>query len=139
MKSALRLKYPTAPIAAKAATPPRLQQDVGEDLEPALDGLLQEYAGRITCVCFMGEGNDPQALKRCLKRVRAAGLKTCLYSGGDWGKASLMHLLNYYKVGAYDASLGGLDTPGTNQKMYKILPAGTIENITYLFQRKRGG
>lgn len=135
----LALEISNCPYRCKGCHSPRLQQDVGEDLEPALDGLLQEYAGRITCVCFMGEGNDPQALKRCLKRVRAAGLKTCLYSGGDWGKASLMHLLNYYKVGAYDASLGGLDTPGTNQKMYKILPAGTIENITYLFQRKRGG
>lgn len=122
---------------------PELQKNVGYDLEQDLPTLLKEYAGRITCVCFMGEGNDRDALARCLMSVRKAGLKTCLYSGSQVFDLSLQCWIDYYKIGPYIEERGGLDSPGTNQSMW-LLSSGksgmamSYTNITYKFQHRKG-
>ena len=40
--------------------------------------------------------------------------------------------LDYYKVGSYQFGHGGLDSPTTNQRLYKI-ENGNMRNITSLF------
>lgn len=60
---------------------PELQKDVGAPLLDDLDALTGRYRGLISCVCFLGEGRNWPELKAALHRVRAGGLKTCLYSG----------------------------------------------------------
>ena len=35
-----------------------LQEDIGRPLLPDLDALIHRYAGLITCVCLMGEGQN---------------------------------------------------------------------------------
>ena len=72
-----------------------------------------------------------------LRRIRAHNLKTCLYSGFDIIEpfAALLPLLDYLKLGPYDERLGGLDSPTTNQRFFRI-EAGELLNQTYLFQRR---
>lgn len=102
---------------------PELRQDIGKDLEEALPGLLHKYGNDITCVCLMGEGNDIDALCRCLSAIRAAGFLTCLYTGHDKPSAVMQAIqyLNYLKLGHYDQKLGGLASPSTNQRMYQLV------------------
>lgn len=38
---------------------PYLQRNIGKILLPDLDALLCRYSGLITCVCLMGEGQNP--------------------------------------------------------------------------------
>ena len=42
---------------------------------------------------------------------------------------------DYIKIGPYIAERGGLDSPTTNQRMYKKQPDGHWEDITSAFQR----
>lgn len=105
---------------------PELRQDIGRDLEEDLPLLLKKYKDQITCVCFLGQGNDPDALNECLEYVHRHGLNTCLYTGADEFEGDTTYL-TYVKVGHYDATLGGLDNPKTNQRMY-YLPAAYNAN-----------
>ena len=41
---------------------PDLRLDVGEPLLRDIDGMLRRYGSLITCVCFLGEGNDYPSL-----------------------------------------------------------------------------
>jgi anaerobic ribonucleoside-triphosphate reductase activating protein len=102
---------------------PMLREDIGDDLEQALPGLLEKYSGDITCVCLMGEGNDIEALCRCLAMIRRSGLLTCLYTGCDRPSAVMQAIpyLDYLKTGHYDQSLGGLTSETTNQKMFRLV------------------
>ena len=110
---------------------PELRQDTGKDLEEALPGLLQKYGADITCVCLMGEGQDIDALCRCLSMIRQAGFMTCLYTGCDKPSTVLQAVpyLNYLKLGHYDSQLGGLASPSTNQRMYQL--DGDLSGVSY--------
>ena len=125
-----------------------LQNDIGLNLENDLPELLRLYGERVTCVCFMGTGNDLGALGRCVAMCARAGLKTALYSGytdNEWLSMALedsknkdlliiFQNLNYLKTGPYVKWRGGLDSPYTNQRMYKI-NQGRCEDITERFQK----
>lgn len=115
----------------------------GVDIEETFYTLLEKYGGDITCVCFMGEGQDPDTLSILVKHVQDRGLRVALYTGAD----SLEELppfvkdFNYIKLGHYDKERGGLDNPGTNQRFYWNRTAGTmlppdLMDLTYLFERK---
>lgn len=84
----------------------------------------------ITCVCFMGEGNDIDELVSLAKKIKH---KTAIYVGldsiSDW-----MLNFDYVKIGHFDESLGGLDKPSTNQKMYQITDDKFVD-ITYKFNK----
>lgn len=125
-----------------------LQEDTGDDLERDLPDLLDKYQGRVTCVCFMGDGNDYFAYNRLLCVAKLKGFKTAVYSGYDWVDClfRIMGNLDYLKVGPYVEALGGLDHPGTNQRMYKCLTCDAEpekitkpvwDDITYKFWKKK--
>lgn len=119
---------------------PHLREDIGRPLYEDLPKLLEENDG-VTCVAFMGEGNDATDLVRCIEYVKSKGLKTCLYSGQDNSSLIGCKLLDYLKIGPYVERFGGLDHPGTNQNMYQrcTLPDGSASwrNITHKFWRKK--
>ena len=121
---------------------PMLQKPIGYDLEKDLRKLIMDYDGAITCVCLMGEGKDPDALTEALWYIRDQGFKTCLYTGKVCSSGLPIDLLDYLKVGPYIESLGGLDKPTTNQRMYKIDHAvenagsPTFYDITWKFWPK---
>ena len=127
----------------KGCHSPFLRDDFGEDLEKDLSNLLERYKEQITCVCFMGEGNDILGLQKCIDLVKKYNLKTCVYSGEDTGEYSWYLNLDYLKVGPYIPERGGLNNKYTNQKMYKITDTfdknkmyTNFEDITYKFWPK---
>ena len=111
----------------------------GNYISDDLDGLIEKYKGLITCVCFMGGDQNQIDLLGLLKTVQKYGLKTALYTGlGFVNNLSIRILgnLNYLKTGKYDDSLGGLDSPTTNQRMRKWnYSTGQWDDITYKFQK----
>ena len=81
---------------------------------------LNQYQGLITCVLFLGGEWQPKALLTLLKMTKAAGLKTCLYSGFETVADELRQELDYLKTGPWIAALGGLDNPNSNQRFIKL-------------------
>lgn len=123
-----------------------LQQDIGADLEKDLPSLLEQYKGRVTCVCFMGSGNDLEALARCVGIVHGFGLRVAIYTGNAFN--AMLHawlqyvtflygLPEYVKTGVYVKELGGLDSEKTNQQMWKLEGEFTYQDITSRFWKKR--
>ena len=123
---------------------PWLREDMGDELTPdKLFGLIENNRG-ITCVCFMGEGKDPEALKRLAKdiHVRYPHLKTALYSGRDEVEDGYDLYFNYLKIGAFRPEFGPLNRETTNQRLYRVeahLDDGESKriDITNKFWRKK--
>ena len=112
---------------------PYLQQDVGQELTPAvLEGWLHRYAGEVTCVCFMGGDAAPQevaALATGLRREGMPEIKTAWYSG----RPSLPDridpgVFDFIKLGPYEERCGGLRSRTTNQRLYRVERAETERN-----------
>ena len=113
---------------------PYLREDIGKDLECDMPEILKNNTGNATCVCFMGEGNDQNALGRCIQMAKTAGFKTCLYLGRDDMNVASRYNLDYIKIGEYIQENGGLNHTETNQRFYRIdrVPV----DITNRFWRK---
>lgn len=135
---ALTFTISNCPHHCEGCHSPWLQQDFGNELTTdILSELLDEYQGVFTCVCFMGEGNDYAALRSLINFVHSLGIKTCLYTGGSRNDVELYDFPDYFKEGPYIAKLGGLDSPQTNQRMWKIEEDGKYHDITSWFWRKK--
>ena len=98
--------------------------------------ILDLYNFQTTCVCFMGEGKCSEQEKLEFQKycsiAHSRNLKTCLYSGRDIDIEEWMQCFDYIKLGSYKAEFGALDSPDTNQRMYKKTTAG-YEDITNMF------
>lgn len=105
----------------------------GEPLD--MDRLLAKYASLVTCVLFYGGEWQPRALEECLIKAKRLNLKTCLYTGSNKPVRSLLPFLDFIKVGRWIESLGGLDSPTTNQRFYGV-QGGVLTDLTYLFTEK---
>lgn len=131
---------------------PELQEDAGKILDiEALKGLLLRYVGHsnnpITCVTFLGDGDNLDALGRLIEYCHYKGYLTCLYTGSTNiynAVVASRGTLDYIKIGQYIKEKGALDNPNTNQKFYKInhlqLKDGThngwtLQDLTYKFHR----
>lgn len=98
-----------------------LRNDTGDELtKDTLNKLIEQNNG-ISCVCFMGEGNDGEELRNLARYLRSnhPDLKTALYSGRPAVEDDLYDLFDYIKVGPYIAALGPLNEKTTNQRLYK--------------------
>lgn len=97
-----------------------LWNDLGTELdEHSLKSMLSKY-DELTCVCFMGGDQYPEELNHLLNIVKDTGLKTALYTGKkELSKNVDETLLDYVKIGPYIESLGPLDSPTTNQVLYR--------------------
>lgn len=121
---------------------PWLQQDIGKILDTKeLFRLLAKYWEGITCVCFMGDGDDKEGLKTLVAFVHQCGFKVCIYSGGTIIPGDLFSYggpsaADYYKGGPYVKELGGLDKSTTNQRMYYMQPDHMIRDITSSFWKE---
>ena len=107
----------------KGCHSPWLREDIGEELTvEKLNELIDNNYG-ITCVVFMGEGKDPEALKNLAFSVGLRSdrpLKTALYSGRNEVEEDYDRFFDYIKVGAFYPSRGPLNKETTNQRLYKI-------------------
>jgi anaerobic ribonucleoside-triphosphate reductase activating protein len=109
-----------------------LQKDIGDILDNnVLDELIKKNKG-ISCVLFMGEGNNVNNLIGLAKYVKERYLlKVALYSGRDTVEEYFYSFWDYLKIGHYDKSFGPLNCSSTNQKMFQI----TYKNITDITKR----
>ena len=125
-----------------------LWEDKGEilDLE-SLKTLLKQHQG-ISCLCLLGGEHDIDTLTSLFMYAHQK-VKTAWYCGLDRlpkDKIGIIDYLDFIKLGHYDMELGGLDSPKTNQRLYKFTPYGfdyDIElgagwrDITFKFQKKQ--
>lgn len=123
---------------------PWLREDIGEELTPErLNELIDKNEG-ITCVCFMGEGNDIIGLLDLALIVAQRGLAAALYSGRPEVEEELGAVFTYIKVGPYIEEFGPLNKETTNQRLYKVKHEVKgdnlnldFEDITYKFWKRK--
>lgn len=115
----------------------------GRDLTISDLRHMIESQKHISCVLFFGGEWNAQDLIKKLLYINdfRPDLCTALYTGRDLDfikEKRIIEHLNYLKVGPYNASLGGLRSKTTNQRLYTIKD-GEIENdITPTFWREYG-
>lgn len=112
---------------------PELRLNNGEELtEEIIDKLINENYG-IDCFLFMGEGKDRGRLLELAKYIkRNYDLKAAIYSGRNDVEFDFYEVFDYVKVGEYKKEFGPLNSPTTNQRLYRMSEKGK-EDITYLF------
>jgi anaerobic ribonucleoside-triphosphate reductase activating protein len=117
----LALNLSDCPNNCPGCHSPHLREVTGEPLDDELmTGLVDRYGGAVTCVCFMGGDGDPAGVDRLAALVRKS-LKTAWYSGkAELSKAIHLENFDYVKLGPYDPKFGGLDSPDTNQRFYRV-------------------
>jgi anaerobic ribonucleoside-triphosphate reductase activating protein len=107
---------------------PHLQEDIGEELTATiLFDLLNVYKNTITCVCFMGGDASPDEVLKLAKLVKLFHKKTAWYSGCSQLYENAHHCFDYIKLGNYIEKLGGLNSPTTNQRFYRIENTAMID------------
>ena len=145
----LAIEITNCPGHCEGCHSPWLRDDIGEELTPeVLNELISKNQG-ITCVCFMGEGRDPEALKKLAYGIKTRSdcpYKTALYSGSYELDKDYDRYFDYLKIGPYIAKHGPLNKETTNQHLYEIereydpvsLECIKTErkDITYKFWRK---
>lgn len=131
-------------IRCKGCHSRELWENKGEELSMiTLNNLIKNHKG-ITCVCLFGGEHDITTLKMLFSMVRHKyGLKTAWYCGLDLLPKAHLDMptyLDYLKLGHYDMELGGLDSPTTNQRLYKIEHLGNGDywetDITFKLQKQ---
>ena len=124
---------------------PWLKEDVGEELTPEKLNELIDANDGITCVCFMGEGNDIVGLLDLALVVARRGLAAALYSGRPEVEEEFGAIFTYIKEGPYIAARGPLNKETTNQRLYKVYHTINAEgnldlefdDITYKFWKRK--
>lgn len=118
-----------------------LWEDKGVPLTiEGLDTLLKMHNG-ITTLLLLGGEHDIDTLIELFMYAHKR-VKTAWYCGLDMipkDKIGIMQYLDFCKLGHYDQELGGLASPTTNQRFYKIRHRGDGSywqtDITYKFQK----
>lgn len=102
---------------------PYLREDVGDELtEEVLDELIKKNEG-ITCIVFMGEGNDKERMKELILYLKKNyRLKVAVYSGRTDVDDCQFYFdyLDYLKIGPYIEEFGPLNKETTNQRFYEV-------------------
>ena len=121
-----------------------LWEDKGTQLtRKGLENLIISNEG-ITCLLLLGGEHDIDTLINLFYYVSInfPNIKTAWYCGLDMipkDKEEILDYLDYVKIGHFDLNLGGLDSPDTNQKLYKVnhtQKGNELIDITYKFLRK---
>lgn len=86
----------------------------------------------------MGGDQNWGEIEKSIDIIHRNGLRAAIYVGAELEDVPLKikKSVDYMKVGRYIESLGGLDHPTTNQRMYKKMPQGNVIDITSRFWRK---
>lgn len=137
----LALSITGCQIHCKGCHSRELWEDTGTPLTTQeLDRLLDENKG-VTCLLLLGGERDMDYLVFLFQHIYGR-VKTAWYSGLDMlskDKQGILQYLDFYKEGHYDAELGGLDSPATNQRLYLVLHQGgenKLKDITIDFWKK---
>ena len=120
----LSINISNCPYKCKGCHTPYLQKNIGNELTTeVLDKLIDENKNEITCITFLGDGNNINEMAKLINHCKNKNLLTCLYTGST----DIDNIVNicgkglcYIKIGQYIQEKGGLDAANTNQKFYKI-------------------
>ena len=112
---------------------PELRLDGGVELTNGeMDNLIEKNYG-VNCVLFMGEGKDMERLLEIAQYVKNKyDIAVAVYSGRNNVEEEYYEIFDYVKVGEYKKEFGPLNSPTTNQRLYRMTEDGK-EDITYLF------
>lgn len=116
----LALSISNCQIKCHGCNQKELWEDSGTILDSTiLNTLLRNHRG-ITCVLFMGSGKkEYYELNKLAAETHKQGLKAAVYLGEDTIPEELdKSCFDYIKIGHWDSTKGGLDSPTTNQRMY---------------------
>ena len=140
---ALCINISGCPIHCTGCHSPHLWKDIGEELKPVvLSDLIAKNPG-VTCIAFMGGDANPQEVENLAHWVKNnTELKTCWYSGRQLNNLVMAYdWFDYVKTGPYEEDKGGLNSPTTNQRFYKVrhevengLPFNMFDDITFKFR-----
>ncbi|MFI3320291.1 MAG: anaerobic ribonucleoside-triphosphate reductase activating protein [Rikenellaceae bacterium] len=125
------------PCACEGCHSSYLAEDIGEVLT---DNAVTELIARndmISCLSFMGGDREPSEVSRLARFIKNnhPNIKVGWYSGRDELSPEVeIKNFDYIKIGSYQSEFGGLDSPTTNQRLYKVLADCTLENITARLQ-----
>lgn len=121
---------------------PELRKNIGTELTfDVIENLISKNDG-ITCICFMGEGNDKDALQHLIVHMREMygdNYKIGIYSGRNAVGLFYWENLDYIKMGPYIPKYGPLNKPTTNQRLFKKVKrtvGDEWEDITSKFWEK---
>lgn len=91
--------------------------------------ILQKKQNWITCVLFLGGEWNKKELIQFLEITKSKKLKTALFTGLTEVDQDLKNHLDFLKTGPYIKSLGGLESPKTNQKLIHIQTGKKINHF----------
>ena len=118
-----------------------LWDDIGDVLdEVSIDNLLSKNKG-ISCIRFMGHGGcsgwiEMKKYARYIKE-KYKDMKVALFSGNETLPLNELQDFDYIKTGQYKQECGPLNSPTTNQKMFKHVGEDKWEDITKYYQTKK--
>jgi anaerobic ribonucleoside-triphosphate reductase activating protein len=125
------------PFKCEGCHSPFLQSDVGKPLSyEIIVKYLKEYYPAVSCLLISGGDSDPRAVQVLLKIIKHdyPYLKTAWFSGRDRLPENIdLGAFDYIKIGPYKKDLGGLKSPTTNQRLYKVEDNGELTDITNKF------
>ena len=133
----LAISISGCPIRCKGCHSKSLWDDVGEPLSvSSLSAMLADHAG-ISCVCFMGGDQSPQEINTLARWVKEnTDVRTAWYSGADEISPAIeLGCLDYLKTGHYSEKSGPLNSPTTNQILWRIEHKESENNLVNITSR----
>ncbi len=130
----LAINISGCPCACEGCHSSYLAGDVGEELSERAIAELIARNDMISCISFMGGDGDPYEVSRLAKFVKDnySEIKVGWYSGRDNLSTEVeIAYFDYIKIGSYQSALGGLDSPATNQRLYRLSAEGILTDITH--------
>lgn len=131
----LAINISGCPFRCEGCHSPWLQSDEGAEMTAEwLAELVGRYSSAVTCVCFMGGDHEPSEVAALASNVRRScpHLKTGWYSGSETVPDKIdKSIFDYIKTGAYVESLGGLRSPRTNQRLYRLSHGEIVATVTF--------
>lgn len=108
--------------------------------ESTFEGIIDSQIN-VSCILFFGGEWEPEWLSHFLFMSQCIyNKKTALYTGHDLDfiykldkEYDFIRFLDYLKVGSYIEELGGLQSPTTNQRLYKLNREIVMEDKTHEF------
>ena len=138
---ALAVSLSLCPNHCEGCHSPHLRQDIGEELTlERLASIIRCYRSGITCLCLMGGDGDTRSLEQLARSLRTSfpTLRLAWYSGRQQLPTSMdVTVWDYVKLGPYISKLGPLTSPITNQRLYRICPDATLDDLTPRFWRNK--
>lgn len=135
----LCINISNCPCHCPGCSEPWLADDIGEELtaEKVVEMAVKNRG--ITCICFMGGDDDYFTLwKICQKiKIELPHLKLAMYSGRILRNPLMSSVLDYYKVGPWDAKCGPLNSPTTNQIFYQKIDNNWIDITNKFWKEKK--